>query len=124
MGSPANGSLADIFRKAQRHLSRRDPLLRPVIKRVGPCTLQPGGDAFALLGRAIIAQLISTKAAATIGARVVAALAPHGMIPSAVASASEETLRGAGLSRARRWRSKTWRVGLKAASYRCLGWPN
>jgi len=101
MGSTADLSFTDIFRKAQRHLSRRDPLLRPIIKRVGPCTLQPGGDAFALLVRAIIAQLISTKAAATIGARVVAALEPHGLTPSAVAAVREEVLRGAGLSRAK-----------------------
>ena len=101
MGPTANPSFADVFRKAQRHLSRRDPLLRPVIKRVGPCTLQPGGDAFELLARAIISQMISTKAALAIGARVVAALEPHGLIPSAVAAASEETLRGAGLSRSK-----------------------
>jgi DNA-3-methyladenine glycosylase II len=101
MGPTANPSFADVFRKAQRHLSRRDPLLRPVIKRVGPCTLQPGGDAFELLARAIISQMISTKAALAIGARVVAALEPHGLIPSAVAAASEEALRGAGLSRSK-----------------------
>jgi DNA-3-methyladenine glycosylase II len=101
MGSTANGSLSEIFHKAQRHLSRRDPLLRPIIKRVGPCTLQRGGDAFELLARAIISQMISTKAAVAIGARVVAALGPHGLISSAVASASEELLRSAGLSRAK-----------------------
>jgi DNA-3-methyladenine glycosylase II len=101
MGSTANLSLSDVFRKAQRHLSRREPLLRPIIKRVGPCTLQPGGNAFELLVRAIISQMISTKAAVAIGARVVAALEPHGLIPSAVATASEEVLRGAGLSRSK-----------------------
>jgi DNA-3-methyladenine glycosylase II len=101
MGPTANPCFADDFRKAQRHLSRRDPLLRPVIKRVGPCTLQPGGDAFELLARAIISQMISTKAAVAIGARVVAALEPHGLIPPAVAAANEETLRGAGLSRSK-----------------------
>jgi DNA-3-methyladenine glycosylase II len=99
MGSTANPSFTDVFRKAQRHLSRRDPLLRPIIKRVGPCTLQPGGNAFELLVRAIIAQMISTKAAVAIGARVVTALAPHGLTPSAVAAVREEVLRGAGLSR-------------------------
>ena len=63
--------------------------------------MQPGGDAFELLARAIISQMISTKAALAIGARVVAALEPHGLIPSAVAAASEEALRGAGLSRSK-----------------------
>jgi DNA-3-methyladenine glycosylase II len=96
----ANG-FADAFRKAQRHLSRRDPLLGKLIKRVGPCTLQPGGEAFRLLVRAIISQMISTKVAKTIAARVEAALHPAGVVPSAVIAASEEGLRGVGLSRAK-----------------------
>lgn len=96
----ANG-FADAFRKAQRHLSRRDPLLRQLIKRVGPCTLQPGGEAFPLLVRAIISQMISTKVAKTIAARVEDALHPVGLAASAVAAASDEVLRGAGLSRAK-----------------------
>jgi DNA-3-methyladenine glycosylase II len=101
MAKSANTPLADAFRKAQRHLSRRDPLLKQLIKHVGPCTLQPGAEAFPALVRAIIAQMISTKAARAIGARVEAALQPQGLLPSAVAAASEETLRAAGLSRAK-----------------------
>jgi DNA-3-methyladenine glycosylase II len=89
------------FRKAQRHLSGCDPLLAQLIKNVGPCTLQPGGEAFPLLVRSIISQMISTKAALAISARVVAALQPHGLTPAAVAAASEESLRGAGLSRSK-----------------------
>jgi DNA-3-methyladenine glycosylase II len=92
---------ASAFRKARRHLSGCDPLLAQLIKTVGPCTLQPGGEAFPLLARAIISQMISTKAALAISARVVAALEPHGLIPAAVAEANEETLRGAGLSRSK-----------------------
>jgi len=89
------------FRKAQRHLSDCDPLLAQLIKNVGPCTLQPGGEAFPLLVRSIISQMISTKAALAISARVVAALQPHGLTPAAVAATSEESLRGAGLSRSK-----------------------
>ena len=94
-------SFADVFRKAQRYLSRRDPLLGQLIKRVGPCTLQPSGEAFPLLVRAIVSQMISTKVARTISARLEAALHPDGFAPAAVVSASEETLRGAGLSGAK-----------------------
>jgi 3-methyladenine DNA glycosylase/8-oxoguanine DNA glycosylase len=54
-----------------------------------------------LLVRAIISQMISTKVAKTIAARVEATLHPAGLAPSAVAAASEEVLRGAGLSRAK-----------------------
>lgn len=93
--------MPDAFRKAQRHLSRCDPLLAQLIKRVGRCTLQTGGNAFELLARAIIAQMISTKAALAITARVREALSPHGLMPAAVAAVKEETLRGAGLSRAK-----------------------
>lgn len=93
--------MPDAFRKAQRHLSRCDPLLAQLIKRVGRCTLQTGGSAFELLARAIIAQMISTKAALAITARVREALSPHGLMPGAVAAVKEETLRGAGLSRAK-----------------------
>jgi DNA-3-methyladenine glycosylase II len=88
-----------IVGKARRHLMRRDPHLAQLIKHIGPCTLQPGTEAFPSLVRAIIAQMISTKAAKAVTARVEAALSPHGFTPSAVASASEDTLRGAGLSR-------------------------
>jgi DNA-3-methyladenine glycosylase II len=52
------------------------------------------------LVRAIIAQMISTKAARAITSRV-EALAPHGLTAAAVASVSEDALRGAGLSRAK-----------------------
>ncbi len=100
ISADANG-FADAFRKAQRHLSRRDPPLGQLIKRVGPCTLQPGGDAFPLLVRAIISQMISTKVAKTIAARVEAALLPDGLVPGAVAAARDTVLRSAGLSGAK-----------------------
>ena len=96
-----NSPFSAIFRKAQRHLARRDPMLGQLIQRVGPCTLQPGGDAFELLVRAIIAQMISTKAAIAIGERVRVALAPEGLTAAALTMVNEETLRGAGLSRAK-----------------------
>ncbi len=99
MARTASPALSDTFRKAQRHLSRCDPVLAPLIKRVGPCTLQPGAEPFPSLVRAIIAQMISTKAALAIGGRVEASLQPHGLTPATVAAASAEALRGAGLSR-------------------------
>lgn len=94
-------SFASDLRKARRHLSRCDPQLSQLIKNVGACTLQPGGEAFPLLVRAIISQMISTKAAIAISARVATALQPHGLTPATVAAAGEERLRGAGLSRAK-----------------------
>jgi DNA-3-methyladenine glycosylase II len=90
-----------IYLKARRHLARRDPVLKKVIATVGPCTLTPLADRFAALARSIISQQISTKAAASIRARLEQALAPHGLVPSAILAASIEELRAAGLSTAK-----------------------
>jgi DNA-3-methyladenine glycosylase II len=86
------------YRKARRHLSLCDPVLCRLIDLVGPCTLQPDGDGFRALVRAIVAQLISTKAAASIFARVEAALSEGGLTPAGIVAAGETALRGAGLS--------------------------
>ena len=64
---------AKLAAKARRSLMRRDPVLREVIRRVGPCTLEPAGTGFHILARAIVSQLISTKAARTISGRIEAA---------------------------------------------------
>src|SRR5205807_10224252 len=61
---------ADVLRKAQRHLSRRDAVLQPLIRTIGPCTLKHNTDHFAILVRSIISQQISTKAAIAIGNRL------------------------------------------------------
>jgi len=92
---------ADLFRKAQRHLARRDPVLKRLIGLVGRCTLQPEPDGFAVLVRSVIAQLISTKAAASIHARLLATLGKAGLTPAAVLKAGEAKLRTVGLSRAK-----------------------
>ncbi len=87
--------------KARRHLARRDPVLRRLIKQVGACTLYHDPDGFRVLSRSIIAQQISTLAARSIGAKLQAALAPHGITPAGILAASDATLRGAGLSAAK-----------------------
>jgi DNA-3-methyladenine glycosylase II len=48
---------------AIRYLRRNDPILRPVIDRVGPCTLHPRRDYFVVLCKAIFTQQISTAVA-------------------------------------------------------------
>src|SRR5205085_7254267 len=84
------------FLKARRHLSRRDDIMKGLVKRVGPCTLQTNADGFAVLARSIISQQISTRAALAISGRLIAALGK--LRPKAVLEASEETIRAAGLS--------------------------
>lgn len=90
---------AEAAAKARRSLMRRDAVLKEVIRRVGHCTLQPKGNAFDILVRAIISQLISTKAAATIRGRVEVAVGIAGLTPEGIAAVTEETLRSCGLSR-------------------------
>ena len=84
--------------KARRHLARRDPVLKRLIGAVGPCTLRHDPDGFAELVRSIIAQQISTRAAASIHARLLEALGRRGLRPAALLALSDEELRGAGLS--------------------------
>jgi DNA-3-methyladenine glycosylase II len=55
--------------EATRHLSRVDPQLKKIIRRVGDCSLAPRRDYFVTLCKAIYSQQISTKVAATLFAR-------------------------------------------------------
>jgi DNA-3-methyladenine glycosylase II len=89
------------YDRARRLLIRRDPVLAAVIRRHGPCGLAAAQrpDHFAALVRAITGQQLSTKAAATIYARL-AALMPGGHpTPKAFASVTDDALRGVGMSR-------------------------
>jgi DNA-3-methyladenine glycosylase II len=90
------------FAKAQRHLARRDPVLKQLIRRVGPCTLCPNpANRFSLLAQSIIAQQISSKAAMSIRARLDQALAPEGVTPANILRTPDTTLRSAGVSEAK-----------------------
>jgi DNA-3-methyladenine glycosylase II len=86
------------FARAQRHLARRDPVLRRLIARIGACTLRVNPDGFEVLARSIISQQISWKAAISIGNRLSECLGKRGLSPAAIVRASETKLRAAGLS--------------------------
>lgn len=89
---------------AVKHLRRADPVMRAIIKAVGPVGLRPGsrGDNFTTIARAIVGQQLSSKAAETIWQRLLS-LHPDGrrLRPEDVAAASDEAMRGAGLSGAK-----------------------
>jgi 3-methyladenine DNA glycosylase/8-oxoguanine DNA glycosylase len=90
------------YEKARRLIMRRDPVLGAIVKRIGPCGMaarQRKDHLTALVG-AIVAQQLSTKAAATIFGRFVA-LFPGNEIPGAAAIhvLDDGVLRGVGLSR-------------------------
>ena len=83
---------------AQHHLSRRDRVLKRLIRAVGPCTLRYERNRFASLARSIISQQISTTAARAIRARVEAAVDGKGLTAAGILSLSDAEMRRAGLS--------------------------
>ena len=89
-----------VWQGATRRL-RDDPAFGPLVRRVGPVRLRPRrGDAFQSLAASIVYQQLAGRAALTIHGRFVDAL--DGRVdPERVLAAPEETLRGAGLSRAK-----------------------
>jgi DNA-3-methyladenine glycosylase II len=93
--------LARRYLIAERHLSAAHPGLGRIIGMVGPCTLRPNPDLFFVLTQTVIAQQISTKAAASIGRRLDEVLGDRGRTATAVLARSDEELRAAGLSAAK-----------------------
>jgi DNA-3-methyladenine glycosylase II len=88
----------DLLSQATRHLRRRDPVLRSVIKRVGPVTVKLEKNRFQALVRSIIAQQISGKAARAIGQRLMESIRPQRLTPEVIAAIPIEKLRSVGLS--------------------------
>ena len=87
------------YTKARRTLARRDPILRDLMRRHGACGLADSqhSDPFKALVHAIISQQLSTRATASIAARVDALL--DGLpTPASLARVSDAQLRRAGLS--------------------------
>ena len=81
------------------HLHSADPALGSLMTRVGPCSIRPKvrKDRFATLVRAIIGQQISSKAAASIDARLRDLTSqPH--TPEPLIALGETGLRSVGLS--------------------------
>jgi DNA-3-methyladenine glycosylase II len=87
---------------ARRHLMRRDPVLKDIIQRVGPCGLetQAARDPFAALIQSIAAQQLSGKAASTIYSRLLDLFLPD-RVPDPVRLLELDSvlLRQAGFSR-------------------------
>lgn len=85
--------------KAERLLARRDPHLRAMIKRYGPCRIRPHNRYFHTLVGSIISQQLSTKAADTIHKRFLG-LYPAGRMPkpALILETPDEHLRATGIS--------------------------
>ena len=85
--------------RALRHLRRSDPILKEVIRRVGPFQLESRRGRFQSLVRSILAQQISTAVARSMLRKLEARLAPKRLSPENLAELSFEELRSLGLSR-------------------------
>src|SRR5205085_2746567 len=90
-------------RKAVKHLSKVDPTLAPLIKHVGPFNMQIRHlhNPFEALARNIIYQQLHGNAAAAIHGRVLALFGKQRLYPQDILAASDEALRGSGLSGAK-----------------------
>src|SRR4030095_5820321 len=86
------------IQQALRHLRRKDPVMRKVIQRAGPFTLQLHRNRFRALVFSILGQQISGKAAASIRARLVNYLKPQPVSAQSITRLSTEELRRVGLS--------------------------
>jgi DNA-3-methyladenine glycosylase II len=87
----------DYWHNAARLLSRRDPVLRKLVKAYPEANLRSRGNAFSTLARSITGQQISVKAAQSVWERVVVAAGK--ISPENILAIKDEDLRGCGLSR-------------------------
>jgi len=87
------------YARARRHLSRRDPVIRDLMRVHGTCGLADAqhGDPFGALMKAIVSQQLSTKAADTIFKRLIA-LFDGVPTPAALGALTDAQLRNVGLS--------------------------
>jgi DNA-3-methyladenine glycosylase II len=86
------------MRKAINHLKKSDPVMRDIIRRVGPCRMEFGEPVFHSLAEAIVYQQLNGKAAVTIFKRF-AAIAGEPLIPEGIVKLTDEQLRSVGLSK-------------------------
>ncbi len=82
--------------KALKHLSKSDPVMKQIIGRAGEIRIEPTDDYFKCLVNSIISQLVSTKAADTVSARLEAYVS--GLVdPQALVQIDTETYRSFGI---------------------------
>lgn len=92
---------AETAAAASRALARRgapDARMRALVRRVGPCELRAVGRPYAYLVRSVLYQQLAGAAAAAIERRFLALFGGATPAPEALAAASEDALRAAGLS--------------------------
>jgi DNA-3-methyladenine glycosylase II len=100
MPAKSQPSLPPWATAARHHLREVDPAMKRIIDDVGPVRIARRRERFPALVRAIIFQQLAGRAAQTILDRFIVAVgAADFPTPEQVLAATDETLRGAGLSR-------------------------
>jgi DNA-3-methyladenine glycosylase II len=92
------GMAAEAIRDALDALAAREPAIAAALSRAGYPEPRTGERGYQTLLRAIVGQQVSVKAAASMWGKLIAAVGDP-PDPKALLAASDETLRGAGLSR-------------------------
>ncbi|MCH2177178.1 MAG: DNA-3-methyladenine glycosylase [Mariniblastus sp.] len=90
---------AQDIRAARLHLQKTDPVLKKIIRRVGPFRCKVNRDRFQMLVHSIISQQISGAAAQTIQGRLQAAVEPEKVTPETILEFDLGDLRELGVSR-------------------------
>jgi DNA-3-methyladenine glycosylase II len=84
---------------ARRHIAKADPVMRDIVKRVGPYQLEVRGAPYESLLRAILYQQLAGAAAAAIERRFLAIFDDRIPASREILAVSDEQLRAAGVSR-------------------------
>ncbi len=90
---------AQHIRTARLHLQKADPVMKKIIKSVGPFTAKTRRDRFLTLVQSIVSQQISGAAASTILGRLKDAMKPEGITPATILAHDVDQLRELGVSR-------------------------
>jgi len=88
-----------IAKEAANYLAKHDPVLKPIIERVGPATFRPHHDYYWELVDSIISQQLSVKAARSIETRFQELFGTEVPAPKQILQKDVEELRSVGLSR-------------------------
>ncbi len=90
---------AQHIKAGRLHLQKADPVMKKIIKQVGPFTCKLRRDRFLTMVRSIVSQQISGAAARTIQGRLVDAVKPATITPETLLQFNVDALREIGVSR-------------------------
>ena len=87
------------LKTATTHLRKHDPVLRDIMRQVGPCRIKVKRNRYLTLVQSIVSQQISGAAARTILSRLNDLVAPERVAPDIMINLELEQLRSVGISR-------------------------